>query len=46
MDFILLINKKSMDSFHEEKEDETVNLIIKAVDLLMHKNVFKYITPI
>jgi hypothetical protein len=35
-----------MDAFNSNGNDEQVNLIIKAVDLLMTKSLAKYIHPI
>jgi len=35
-----------MDAFNSNGTDEHVNLIIKAIDLLMTKSLAKYISPI
>lgn len=45
-DFVKSINNKAMDAYNNNGNEDQLNLIIKAVDLLMTKSLSKYVQPI
>jgi tetratricopeptide (TPR) repeat protein len=45
-EYTMAVNKIAMEQFNANNQDKATNYLLKAIDLLMNKNIHKFVRPI
>ncbi|KAL4442633.1 hypothetical protein ABPG74_007035 [Tetrahymena malaccensis] len=46
LDYTLSINKIAMDHFNSNNNEKAIHFLLKAIDILMHKSIHKFVKPV
>lgn len=46
MEYTMQINRIAMEHFNSKNTEKAIHYLLKAVDILMHKSIHKFIKPL